>query len=62
MRQEKMAAEAQAVQLKLRVILTEYRRYQDIITSKERDNNALIGYLRSTELATEPGVERALVQ
>ena len=62
MRQEKMAAEAQAVQLKLRVILTEYRRYQDIITSKERDNNALIGYLRSTKLATAPGVERALVQ
>ena len=62
MRQEKMEAEAVAVQLKLKVIMTEYRRYQGIITSKERDNNALIGYLRSTELATAPGVERALVQ
>ena len=57
-----MKAEAVAVQLKLKVIMTEYRRYQGIITSKERDNNALIGYLRSTELATAPGIERALVQ
>ena len=58
MRQEKEAAEAVALQLKQ----TEYRRYQDMITGKERDNQALIGYLRSTELATAPGIERALVQ
>ena len=62
MRQEKEAAEAVALQLKHQILLTEYRHYKDMITGKERDNQALIGYLRSTELATAPGIERALVQ
>ena len=57
-----MEAEALAVLLKQKVILIEYRRYHVMITGKERDIQALIGYLRSTELATAPGIERALVQ
>ena len=51
-----------ALQLKHKILLTEYRRYKDMITGKERDNQALIGYLRSTELATAPGIDAALVQ
>ena len=61
-RREKLAAEALVVQLKQEVLLTTYHRYQDAITSKANENQAIIDYLRSPELATSPGVEKTLIQ
>ena len=61
-RQEKLSAEALVVQLKQEVLLTTYHRYQDAIASKMNENQAIIDYLRSPDLATAPRVEKALLQ
>ena len=59
LRREKMAAEAL---LRDETLNNQFRRYQDLVITRERENKALIAYLRSSELATTPGVETVLFQ
>ena len=46
----------------LQVLLSQFQRYQDLISTRERDNQAVIAYLRQSDLAQAPGVLRALSQ
>ena len=46
----------------LQVLLSQFQRYQDRISARERDNQAVIAYLRQSDLVQAPVVLRALSQ